>query len=562
MGGIMARAGPQGRRAGHRITGHLRQELDRKERTRGDHDQRPPPCRPAGSVNAPASSSCSSPWPSSSRPPSATSATSSPAAPWRALRPRLGRLRGGRPGRGPPVGDVITYLPPADSGIDTWSRTGSSASRQPSAPRATPTPTPTRGPSSSPRPRSRGSPTRCPTSATSSSRSRTATLRMLLIGVPARHHRAGQPGPARPGLPPATGQPGRPERPSEANGPGRGPRHAPQVPLLASALLLGAGAFSGVQASGATFTDTSATPLNVFSAPDWTAPDVTMVDPGYAVTGTVTVNATATDGDSSITNVQIQRAPHGSSTWTTICTDNVAPYSCCWDTTPLTDGDYDLRAVATDAHSNTPTSSLGHDDRPERRGRRARPGRRPGARHGHPDRPHRQRHRYGDDRVPGLHCRHEQLVRHPRVRRRRRPAPHLPGRHDRRSPATTTGGPSASSAATPTTTSRPTSWSTTPCPTITLAVPAAPLSGTVNMTGTASDGHSGVASVRFEYRQVGVASWTTCALDTSFAPTRARSTPPGLSDGNYEFRDDGHGRRRQPASGHRRRRRARSATAA
>ena len=69
-----------------------------------------------------------------------------------------------------------------------------------------------------------------------------------------------------------------------------------KVLYLVSALLLGAGALSGVQASGATFTDTSATPLAIFSAPDWTAPDVTITDPGYAVAGTVTLNATASDG--------------------------------------------------------------------------------------------------------------------------------------------------------------------------------------------------------------------------------------------------------------------------
>ena len=126
---------------------------------------------------------------------------------------------------------------------------------------------------------------------------------------------------------------------------------------LFSALLLGAGALSGLQASGATFTDSSATPLNIFAAPDWTAPDVTIVDPGYAVLGTVTVNATASDGDTAIANVQIQRAPHGSGTWTTICTDNGAPYSCSWNTTLIADGEYDLRAVATDVHNNTKTSS-------------------------------------------------------------------------------------------------------------------------------------------------------------------------------------------------------------
>ena len=90
---------------------------------------------------------------------------------------------------------------------------------------------------------------------------------------------------------------------------------------LSSALLLGAGALSGIQASGATFTDSSATPLNIFSAPDWTAPTVAIVDPGYAVAGTVAIDATASDTQSAIQSVQIQRAPHGSATWTSICTD-------------------------------------------------------------------------------------------------------------------------------------------------------------------------------------------------------------------------------------------------
>ena len=72
-------------------------------------------------------------------------------------------------------------------------------------------------------------------------------------------------------------------------------------------------------------------------------------------------------------------------------------------------------------------------------------------------------------------------------------------------------------------------------PNVTLTVPAAPLSGTVNLTATASDANSGVASVRFEYRKVGVASWTTCALDTG-SPYSCSLNTAGLSDGNYEFR--------------------------
>jgi hypothetical protein len=72
-------------------------------------------------------------------------------------------------------------------------------------------------------------------------------------------------------------------------------------------------------------------------------------------------------------------------------------------------------------------------------------------------------------------------------------------------------------------------------PNVTLTVPAAPLSGTVNLTATASDANSGVASVRFEHRKVGVATWTTCALDTG-SPYSCSLNTAGLSDGSYEFR--------------------------
>ena len=55
---------------------------------------------------------------------------------------------------------------------------------------------------------------------------------------------------------------------------------------------------------------------------------------------------------------------------------------------------------------------------------------------------------------------------------------------------------------------------------MTLTVPAAPLSGTVNMTATATDANSGIASVRFEYRKVGVDH-----LDHLRAGHRSRRTP-------------------------------------
>ena len=203
---------------------------------------------------------------------------------------------------------------------------------------------------------------------------------------------------------------------------------------LSSALLLGAGALSGIQASGATFTDTSATPLNIFSAPDWTAPDVTIVDPGYAVTGTVTVNATASDSESADQERPDPARPARLEHLDHDLHRHLAPYSCSWDTTQVADGEYDLRAVATDAHANTKTSTSVMTTVQNTAGVVLDPVVGPVRGTGHADR-HASSTPAGrlDHPVPGVAVRHQHLVRHPGMRRGRRPGPHLPGRHHRRS---------------------------------------------------------------------------------------------------------------------------------
>ena len=82
-----------------------------------------------------------------------------------------------------------------------------------------------------------------------------------------------------------------------------------------------------------------------------------MTDPGSPLSGTVNLTATAADSGSNITSVRIERAAAGSTTWTEICTDTVAPFGCAWNTVSLADGLYDLRAVATDVAGNTTTSA-------------------------------------------------------------------------------------------------------------------------------------------------------------------------------------------------------------
>ena len=54
--------------------------------------------------------------------------------------------------------------------------------------------------------------------------------------------------------------------------------------------------------------------------------------------------------------MRFERATAGS-TWTEICTDSAAPYTCAWNTAAVADGLYDLRAVATDVAGNTRTSA-------------------------------------------------------------------------------------------------------------------------------------------------------------------------------------------------------------
>jgi hypothetical protein len=113
--------------------------------------------------------------------------------------------------------------------------------------------------------------------------------------------------------------------------------------------------FRAITTDNAGNASTSATVTN--RRVDNTAPTAGVTDPGAYLRGTVTLSATGTDGGSGVLNVKIQYAPTGTSTWTDICTDASSPYSCSWVTTGVTDGGYDLRAVATDNAGNVTYSA-------------------------------------------------------------------------------------------------------------------------------------------------------------------------------------------------------------
>jgi hypothetical protein len=90
---------------------------------------------------------------------------------------------------------------------------------------------------------------------------------------------------------------------------------------------------------------------------DNTVPSVSLSNPGDILVGTVTLNAAA-HAYSGVTSVRIQYAPSGGTAWTDVCTVTIKPYSCPWDTTKVTDGLYDLRAVMVYGSGTTLVSAV------------------------------------------------------------------------------------------------------------------------------------------------------------------------------------------------------------
>ncbi|MFE7631624.1 Ig-like domain-containing protein [Kocuria sp. NPDC057446] len=90
---------------------------------------------------------------------------------------------------------------------------------------------------------------------------------------------------------------------------------------------------------------------------DNTVSSVSLEDPGAYLSGVETLTAVA-NSTAGIQSVQIQYAPTGGSTFTTICSDTTGPYTCDWTTTAVADGAYDLRAVLTDGSGKVTTSAV------------------------------------------------------------------------------------------------------------------------------------------------------------------------------------------------------------
>jgi len=91
---------------------------------------------------------------------------------------------------------------------------------------------------------------------------------------------------------------------------------------------------------------------------DNTAPTATLAGSRLYIRKSATLTVTAADDGSGVAAVTIQRAPHGTSSWSTLTTLTSPPYTLDFDTNGLPDGQYDLRAVVVDGAGNVTTAGL------------------------------------------------------------------------------------------------------------------------------------------------------------------------------------------------------------
>lgn len=85
-------------------------------------------------------------------------------------------------------------------------------------------------------------------------------------------------------------------------------------------------------------------------------PHMSWVTPENGLRFDADLNLEVTTADQDLLSVLFQFRVSGESTWTDILTDGAAPWNAAWSTGSLSDGDYDLRAVATDQNAQADPS--------------------------------------------------------------------------------------------------------------------------------------------------------------------------------------------------------------
>ncbi|KQZ85544.1 hypothetical protein ASD56_04290 [Microbacterium sp. Root166] len=271
------------------------------------------------------------------------------------------------------------------------------------------------------------------------------------------------------------------------------------------------------------------------AAADWTPPTVSVRSSATPLRDIATITADASDAETGVRDVVISVQAAGATTWTTLCTKAVAPYSCSWDTRTVADGSYSLRAVATDNSSYVTTSALvpatvGNtvgvtlaDPGDAVRGTVALPTTLTNTGAG----PYTVRVEYAvaDSEQWKTLC--TTAV-----------APYscawvttgiANDFYDLRSVVTA---PGVAATVSPVVEAV---LVDNAAPSITMADPGSPLRGTVTLTATATDDHSGVTAVTIQYAPNGSSSWqTACSIVTS--PYSCRFDTTKLAGGSYSFR--------------------------
>ncbi|WP_269304004.1 Ig-like domain-containing protein [Aeromicrobium sp. HA] len=304
--------------------------------------------------------------------------------------------------------------------------------------------------------------------------------------------------------------------------------------LLAVLALLSVAALVAPGFSSAAFTSTTDSTATVTASPDWTPPTVTVTSPGTAVQGTVTVAAEASDSGLGVKDVTLEYSVVGSGTWTAMCTDTTAPYSCAWNTAALADGRYDLRARATDLAGYETTSDavrtavankllvVMNDPGDTVRGTVQLSA--AAFNTGTLSHTVRIQYRLAGASTWSTAC--SNLA--------------APYTCSWSSAAVTSGDyefRAVLTAGTTTTTSEIVTDVTVDnvAPTVTMTDPGSPLSGTRTFAATAADAHSGVATVEIQYAASGTSTWKSlCTVEAE--PWSCRAATNDLANGAYSFR--------------------------
>ena len=270
---------------------------------------------------------------------------------------------------------------------------------------------------------------------------------------------------------------------------------------------------------------------------DNTAPATSNTTTG-PLTGTATVGATATDAGSGVLSVAFDYKPAAGSTWSPICTDGTAPYSCSWSTAALADGDYDIRATTTDNAGNTSSSTVTRrvdntaptitmtDPGAMTTGATPASTTGDGAGSGVSSVTYQYRAN-GSTGAWSTACTAAAAP----FSCTFAPLP-ADGLYDLRAVATDGVGLTTTSA---TITAR--RVDTVIPSTATMTNPGSPLRGTITLNGTGADAASGMASMRFEYKPSAGSTWSTACIDsTPPSPFSCAWDSTTVADGNYDVR--------------------------